>query len=52
MHSGAAIFAAAVAFKYIDSTQQIFYESIDVIVLTSLNAVLAFFNAHKDKDFF
>ena len=52
VHSGAAIFAAAVAFKYIDSTQQIFYESIDVIVLTSLNAVLAFFNAHKDKDFF
>lgn len=52
VHSGAAIFAAAVAFKYINSKEQVFYECIDVIVLSSINAILAFFNAHKDKDFF
>lgn len=51
-HSGAAIFAAAVALKYIDPLQQVYYEAIDVIVLTSLNVLLAFFNTHKDKEFF
>ena len=51
-HSGAAIFAAAIALKYIDPLGQIHYEAIDVIVLTSLNVLLAFFNTHKDKDFF
>lgn len=52
VHSGGAIFAATVAFKYIDSKEQVFYECVDVIVLTSLNAVLGFFNSHKDKNFF
>lgn len=28
------------------------YEAIDVIVVTSINVLLAFFNTHKDKDFF
>lgn len=51
-HSGGAIFSAAVALKYINSNEQIYYECVDVIVLTSANALMAFFNTHKDKDFF
>ena len=51
-HSGAAIFSAAVALKYINGQEQVFYESVDVIVLTAVNVLMAFFNTHKDKDFF
>jgi hypothetical protein len=50
--SGAAIFAASIAITKTDSTQQLYFECIDVIVLTSINAVMAFFNTHKNKDFF
>jgi len=50
--SGAAIFAAGIAITKSDSTQQLYFECIDVIVLTSTNAVMAFFNTHKNKDFF
>lgn len=49
VHSGAAIFAAAVAIGKTDSTQQLYYGCIDVIVLHSLNAAMAFFNTHKTK---
>ena len=51
-HSGAAIFAAAIAFRYVNTTYQIYYECIDVIVLTGLNVVLAFFNTSKEATFF
>lgn len=51
-HSGGAIFSAAVGLKYIPSQEQVHYEALDVIVLSSVNALLAFFNTHKDKDFF
>jgi len=36
----------------VSSKSQLFHECIDVIVLTGLNVVLAFFNTHKDKGFF
>ena len=52
VHSGGAIFSAALALPKTDDTQQLYMECIDVIVLTSLNLVMAFFNTHKDKDFF
>lgn len=52
IHSGAAIFAAGIALTKTNSREQLFHECIDVIVLTGLNVVLAFFNTHKDKDFF
>ena len=51
-HSGGAIFAAAVALKYVNPTYQIYYECLDVIILTSVNAFLAFFNTHKESTFF
>lgn len=50
--SGAAIFAVSVAVGSAGKQTQLFYECIDVIVLTSLNVVLAFFNVMKPKDFF
>lgn len=52
VHSGAAIFAAGVALTKTNSKEQLFHECIDVIVLTGVNVALAFFNTHKDKDFF
>jgi hypothetical protein len=52
IHSGGAIFAAAIALTKTNPKEQLFHECIDVIVLTGLNVVLAFFNTHKDKDFF
>jgi hypothetical protein len=52
IHSGAAIFAAGIALTYTNSKEQLFHECIDVIVLTGLNAIMAFFNTHKDKAFF
>jgi hypothetical protein len=52
IHSGAAIFAAGIGLTKTNTKQQLFHECIDVIVLTGLNVVLAFFNTHKDKDFF
>jgi hypothetical protein len=52
IHSGAAIFAAGIALTKTNNKEQLFHECIDVIVLTALNVVLAFFNTHKDKTFF
>jgi hypothetical protein len=50
--SGGAIFAAAISLSKTDPTEQLYFECVDVIVLTSINALMAFFNTHKDKDFF
>lgn len=52
IHSGAAIFAAGIAITKTNTKQQLFHECIDVMVLTGLNIVMAFFNTHKDKQFF
>ena len=52
IHSGGAIFAAGIALTKTKDKEQLFHECIDVIVLTGVNVVLAFFNTHKDKDFF
>ena len=52
VHSGGAIFAAGIALTKTNMKEQLFHECVDVIVLTGLNVVLAFFNTHKDKDFF
>jgi len=52
VHSGAAIFAAGIAITKTNSTEQLYFECVDVIVLTSVNAVMAFFNTHKTNDFF
>ena len=52
IHSGGAIFAAGIAITKTNTKQQLFHECIDVMVLTGLNIVMAFFNTHKDKAFF
>lgn len=52
LHSGGAIFAVSVAVGTATKQSQLFYECIDVIVLTSLNVIFAFFNVVKSKDFF
>ena len=50
--SGGAIFAAAVGVSRAIPNSQMFYECIDVIVITGLMIVLAFFNVIKPDDFF
>lgn len=52
LHSGGALFAAGIALSKVDSKEQIYQQCIDVLVLTSFNIIMAFFNTHKDKDFF
>ena len=52
LHSGGAIFAAAVALPNVTQSTQLYYECIDVIVVTALNAILGFFTVMKAKDFF
>jgi hypothetical protein len=52
LHSGGALFAAGIALSKVDSKQQIYQQCVDVLVLTALNVAMAFFNTHKDKDFF
>jgi len=47
MHSAAALFAAGIAINKLDSKRQIYQQCIDVLTLTSLNIVMAFFNTHK-----
>ena len=47
MHSGGALFAAGIAIGKVDSKRQIYQQCIDVLVLTSLNIAMAFFNTHK-----
>jgi hypothetical protein len=51
-HSGAAIFAAAIAITYIATDIQLYYQCIDVIVLHAINVFMAFFNTHKEPTFF
>jgi hypothetical protein len=51
-HSGGAIFAAAIALQYVSHRDQVYYECLDVIVLSSVNVLLAFFNTHKENNFF
>jgi len=51
-HSAAAIFAAAIATTYVTKTYQLYYECIDVIILHSLNVLMAFFNTSKEPTFF
>lgn len=52
LHSGAAIFAAAVAVRSATASTQPFYACIDVIIATGINTILAFFNILKPKDYF
>lgn len=52
LHSGAAIFAAVVAVISAEHSTQLFYACIDVIVVTSVNVIFAFFNVLKPKDYF
>lgn len=52
LHSGAAILAAVVAIISAEHLTQLFYACIDVIVVTSINALLAFFNVLKPIDYF
>lgn len=52
LHSAAAVFAAAAAIPYTTSFTQPYYACVDVIVVTSINAILAFFNVMKPRDFF
>jgi hypothetical protein len=49
VHSGAAIFGASVALSKVDSSTQLHYACLDVIIVTSINVVMAFFNAMKPK---
>ena len=53
LHSGAAIFSAATAIGNVtETTSQLYYECIDVMVVTGINVFLAFFNVMKTSDFF
>lgn len=52
LHSGAAIFAAAVAVTSAEAFSQLFYACIDVIVATGINCIVAFFTIMKPQDFF
>lgn len=52
LHSGAAIFAVGIAIGTVTKQSQLYYECIDVIVVTAMNALLAFFNVMKSNDFF
>jgi hypothetical protein len=52
LHSATAIFASAVALRYVHHSSQLFYSCIDVIVVTLLNAIFAYFNVRKPDDFF
>ena len=52
LHSGAAIFAAAVALRYATQQSQLFYACMDVIIVTSICAIIGFFTVMKSKDFF
>lgn len=52
VQNAGAIFAAATAISYVKVSGQTYYACIDIIVVSSLNAVMAFFNASKPKDFF
>lgn len=52
LHSGAAIAAAIFPLSALDSSTQLFYEALDVIIVTGINIPLAFFNIMKGKTFF
>lgn len=51
-HSGGAIFSVITIIKLADPKTQFFHACIDVLIVTSLNIVLAFFNAMKGQDYF
>lgn len=52
LHSGAAIFAAGISIGTVTKQSQLYYECVDVIVVTAINAIMAFFNVMKTSDFF
>lgn len=53
IHSGGAIFSAATALNQVtDSNSQLYYQCIDVIIVTAINIFMAFFNTIKSSDFF
>eukprot|EP00919_Chromeraceae_sp_WS-2016_P000435 GHVR01001093.1.p1 GENE.GHVR01001093.1~~GHVR01001093.1.p1 ORF type:complete len:151 (+),score=4.51 GHVR01001093.1:2740-3192(+) len=52
LHSGGAIFAVSVAIKNVSPNTQLYYECIDVIIVTSMNVIMAFTNALKGDEFF
>jgi hypothetical protein len=52
IHSAAAIAGAALALRSIIVSTQLYYISIDVIIVTTINAAMAYFNVNKEPDFF
>ena len=52
IHSGSAIFSVISIIKVADNKTQFFHACIDLLIVTSLNIIFAFFNAMKGKDFF
>jgi hypothetical protein len=50
--SGGAIFSVITIIKLTDSKTQFFNACLDVLIVTGLNIIFAFFNAIKGKDFF
>ena len=52
IHSGSAIFSVITIIKLADSSSQFFHSCLDLLIVTSLNIIFAFFNAMKVKDFF
>ncbi len=52
IHSGGAIFSVITIIKLADPKTQMFHACIDVLIVTGLNIVMAFFNAMKADSFF
>lgn len=52
IHSGSAIFSVITIIKIADNKTQFFHACLDLLIVTSINIVFAFFNAMKGKDFF
>lgn len=51
-HSGAAIYSASAAINSATLMSQLYFACIDVIVITSINVIMAFLNVLKEKDHF
>lgn len=49
VHSGTAIFGASMALTKVTTSSQLRYACLDVIIVTSINVFMAFFNAMKPK---
>lgn len=52
IHSGSAIFSVTTIIKLADPKTQFFHSCMDVLIVTGLNIVFAFFNVMKSRDFF